>query len=88
VLRGHADRIDAPWNMVSICVYSHEWAHRETVDGMVLAWWVLHLRGAFDIDAIREFWRRNPLERIEQVAADNNKALRWQARKLMEVYSE
>jgi hypothetical protein len=88
VLRGHADRVDASWNMVSICVYSHQWAHQETVEGMVLAWWVLHLRGAFDRDAIHEFWRRNPLERIEQVAADNNKALRWQARKLMEVYGE
>jgi hypothetical protein len=86
VLHGNGNRIDAPWNLVSICKPAHDWTHRETVESMVLGWWVLHLRGAFDIVAIREFWRRNPLARIEEVATDNSKPLRWQARKLLEVY--
>jgi hypothetical protein len=88
VLHGNANRKDAPWNLVSICKPAHDWAHRKTVDGMVLAWWVLHLRGAFDLEAIRQFWRRDPLARIEEVATDNSKPLRWQARKLLEVYGD
>ena len=88
VLHGNANRIDAPWNLVSVCQHAHDWCHRETVQGMVLCWHVLHLRGELDIDAIHQQWRRNPIQRIEQVARDACSAFRFVARKLLEVYGD
>ena len=86
VLRGNANRIDAPWNIVSVCSFAHEWMHRQTAQGMVICWWVIHLRGELDIDAIRQQWGRNPLARIEEVAADGGSRGKYLARKLLEVY--
>ena len=85
VLRG-PNRIDALWNIVSVCSFAHEWMHRQTAQGMVICWWVIHLRGELDIDAIRKQWGRNPLARIEEVAKDVESAFQFTARKLLEVY--
>ncbi len=85
VLRG-PNRIDAPWNIVSVCKAAHDWCHHETVQGMVICWHVIHLRGELDIDAIRRQWGRNPLARIDQVASGACSAFRFVARKLIEVY--
>jgi hypothetical protein len=85
VLRG-ANRIDAPWNIVSVCQFAHDWMHRETAQGMVICWWVIHLRGELDIDAIREQWGRNPLARLEEVAKGWVDGSKWLACKLLEVY--
>lgn len=87
VLRG-ANRIDATWNIVSVCQQAHDMMHRDTAGGMVICWWVIHLRGELDIDAIRQQWGRNPLARIEEVAADSGSRGKYLARKLMEVYGE
>ena len=86
VLRGNANRVDAPWNIVSVCQFAHEWMHRQTAQGMVICWWVIHLRGELDIDAIQKQWGRNPLARIEEVAMDFDSAFQYSARKLLEVY--
>jgi hypothetical protein len=86
VLRGNANRIDAPWNIVSVCKSAHDWCHRETVQGMVICWHVIHLRGELEIDAIRQQWGRNPLQRIDQVASGVCSAFRFVARNLLEVY--
>ena len=85
VLRG-PNRIDAPWNIVSVCKVAHDWCHRETVQGMVICWHVIHLRQELEIDAIRQQWGRNPLQRIDQVASGVCSAFRFVARKLLEVY--
>jgi hypothetical protein len=87
VLRG-PNRVDASWNLVSLCPFAHEWCHEQTVNGMVLAWWVLHLRSAFDREAIHKQWMRNPMARIEEVANDSTNLVRDQARKLLEVYGD
>ena len=87
VLRG-ANRINATWNIVSVCQQAHDMMHRDTAGGMVICWWVIHLRGELDIDAIRQQWGRNPLARIEEVAADSGSRGKYLARKLMEVYGE
>lgn len=86
VLRGNANRVDAPWNIVSVCQFAHEWMHRQTAQGMVICWWVIHLRGELNVDAIRQQWGRNPLARIEEVAKDLGSAFQYSARKLLEVY--
>ena len=85
VLRG-PNRVDAPWNIVSVCHQAHDMMHRDTAGGMVLCWWAIHLRGELDIDAIRQQWGRNPLARIEEVAADGGSRGKYLARKLLEVY--
>ena len=85
VLRG-PNRVDAPWNIVSVCKAAHDMMHRDTAGGMVLCWHVIHLRGELDIDAIRKQWGRNPLARIEEVAADGGSRGKYLARKLLEVY--
>lgn len=87
VLRG-PNRVDAAWNLVSVCGVAHDWCHRETVQGMVICWHVLHLRGDLNIDAIRQQWGRNPLQRIDQVARDACSSFRLVARKLLEVYGD
>lgn len=85
VLRGPS-RMDAPWNIVSVCRFAHEWMHDETAQGMVICWWVIHLRGELDVEAIRQQWGRSPLARIEDVARDKESAFQFSARKLLEVY--
>jgi len=87
VLRG-PNRVDAAWNLVSVCDVAHDWCHQETVQGMVICWHVLHLRGDLDIDAIRQQWGRSPLQRIELVARDACSSFRFVARKLLEVYGD
>ena len=88
VLHGNANRIDATWNIVSVCQQAHDWCHRDTAGGMVLCWHVIHLRGGLDLEAIHEFWRRNPRERIAGVAETIGHPLRKIAAKLLEVYGE
>ena len=88
VLHGAANRIDAPWNLVSVCQHGHDWCHRDTAGGMVLCWHVIHLRGQLDLDAIQKFWRRNPRERIAAIADSIVDPLRRIAAKLLEVYGE
>ena len=88
VLHGAANRIDAPWNLVSVCRQAHDWCHRDTVGGMVLCWHVIHLRGHLDLAAIQEFWRRNPRERIAMTAETIGHPLQRIAAKLLEVYGE
>jgi hypothetical protein len=53
---------------------------------MVICWHVIHLRGELEIDAIRQQWGRNPLQRIDQVASGVCSAFRFVARNLLEVY--
>ena len=88
VLHGAANRIDAAWNLVSVCRQAHDWCHRDTVGGMVLCWHVIHLRGQLDLEAIHEFWRRNPRERIAMTAETIGHPLQRIAAKLLEVYGE
>lgn len=88
VLHGAANRIDVPWNLVSVCRQAHDWCHRDTVGGMVLCWHVIHLRGELDLAAIQEFWRRNPRERIAMTAETIGHPLQRIAAKLLEVYGE
>lgn len=85
VLHGNANRIDAPWNLVNVCRQAHDWCHRNTAEGMVACWQALDVRGALDLDAIKEFWRRCPWDRIRQVA-DSKSDLRLIAKQLLKVH--
>ena len=64
---GGAHRIDAPWNLVRLCLHAHEWCHARPPAGRVLCWWLLHERGAFDPETIRERWGQCPLAYIERM---------------------
>ncbi len=85
VLRGHGNRIDAAWNLVSVCPQSHRWCEQDTEGGMVLCWWAIHQRGELDLQAISDFWRRCAWQRIRDVVAREDDLQRI-GRKLLEIY--
>jgi hypothetical protein len=62
---GGANRIDAPWNLVRLCMDAHEWCHNHPQEGRILGWHILDSRGAFDPVVIRQRWQKCPLGVIE-----------------------
>ena len=63
---GGAHRIDAPWNLVRLCMDAHEWCHNHPQEGRVMCWYILDSRGAFDLEATHKAWGQCPLARIER----------------------
>jgi len=64
---GGAHRIDKPWNIVRLCMDAHEWCHSHPQEGRILGWYLLDIRGAFDLEATRKAWKKCPLGVIEYV---------------------
>lgn len=75
-LAGHGNRIDARWNLVSVCQRAHRWCEENKTAGLVLCWDRIAERGDMDWQALATFWRQSPRARIEMVADDIGS--RWQ----------
>ena len=82
-LCGNANRIDAPWNLVSICQRAHRWCEANKTAGLVLCWDRIADRGDMDWQALEAFWRQSPRARIEMVANDDGSRWRMTAKALL-----